>query len=111
MEWGDKVEWLQDVAEEDGEAPRALVERPDLPAHLQFAWAAFSELKTDRSEGFGGPGPVPFSAIDRYAARHGLTEIDDFERFVTTIRMLDGEYLAIIYAKIKAARSPPPANK
>lgn len=38
----------------------------------------------------GGAGPIPFEAIDRYAARYG---IDDFERFHRLIQAMDAVYL------------------
>lgn len=38
----------------------------------------------------GGPGSIPFDAVDRYAARMG---VDDFEEFWMLIRHLDGVYL------------------
>jgi len=37
-------------------------------------------------------GPIPFSAIDRYAGRYGIDGIDAFERFRELIRAMDDEY-------------------
>lgn len=41
-----------------------------------------------------GLGPVPWSAIDRYAERHGIDDPDEYERFVRLIRTLDAAFLA-----------------
>lgn len=43
-------------------------------------------LDTDRQDG-----PIPFSAIDRYARRYGLDEIDDFDAFAGIVSAMDAE--------------------
>ena len=63
-----------------------------VPEHLAFAWRAFWELSSDRSVGFG-VGPIPFTAIARYADRYGVGERDAFERFLELIRGMDAAYL------------------
>ncbi|WP_443136604.1 phage tail assembly chaperone [Methylobacterium sp. Leaf399] len=74
--------------------PRALLEQPDLWPHLQFASDAFSDLSSDRLIGaIGGCGPIPWSAIDRYAERYGIDNLDEFERFRRFIRGQDRVYL------------------
>lgn len=42
---------------------------------------------------FGGAGAVPFSAIDRYAARYGIEDLEEFDRFRRMIRAQDRAYL------------------
>lgn len=41
----------------------------------------------------GGAGSIPFSAIDRYAARYGIDDLDEFDRFRRMIRAQDRAYL------------------
>lgn len=41
----------------------------------------------------GGCGPIPWSAIDRYAERYGIDDLDEFERFRRFIRGQDRVYL------------------
>lgn len=60
-----------------------------LPAHLTVEWEAFWELGTDRAPGPNGSGPIPFTAIDRWADRHGIDDAEEFDRFVALIRALD----------------------
>lgn len=72
---------------------RALAERPTLRRDLQFVWNAFWRLSGDRHLGFGGAGPLPFTAIDRYATRYGLDASDDFDRFAALISAMDQAYL------------------
>ncbi|ODT50260.1 hypothetical protein [Devosia sp. 63-57] len=68
--------------------------------HLQFAWSAWWEVHTDRPMGMG-VGPVPFTALDAYAARFGVTGTDDFEAFRFLIRSLDGVYLKWVAERSK----------
>lgn len=58
--------------------------RPD----LAFTWRAFHDLSGDRQVGMA-VGRIPFTAIDRYAARFGIDARDDFERFMFLIRAMD----------------------
>ena len=69
--------------------PRALRERPALKRHLLPLWEAFHALAGDRQLGLV-VGPIPFAALDRYAARMGIADRDEFERFHALIRAMDG---------------------
>lgn len=70
---------MTDLAEETGEVPRALAERPVVHPHLEFEWRAFWALLSDRPA--GPHAAIPFSSIDRYAERYGIRGADEFERF------------------------------
>ncbi len=62
--------------------------------HLVFYWRAFNELSSDRPLGSsGGAGSIPWTAIDRYATRHGIGDPDAFDRFMSLIRAMDRVYL------------------
>jgi len=37
----------------------------------------------------GGAGPIPWTAIDRWAERHGVTDPDDFEDLVLYVQVMD----------------------
>lgn len=49
----------------------ALDKKPVLEPHLVHVWHDFWFLDRSRPLGFGGVGPIPFEAMDRYAARFG----------------------------------------
>ena len=40
-----------------------------------------------------GIGPIPWTAIDAYAARHGITDPEDFEDLEILVRAQDQAYL------------------
>lgn len=82
--------------------PPALRTRPDLWPHLAFVSNAFSELSSDRPLGaLGGVGPIPWSSLERYAARFEIEDLDEFERFARLIRAQDRVYLADMAEKQK----------
>ena len=66
--------------------------RTDPAPHLLVEWEAFGALSTDRPVAMER-GPIPWSAIDRFARRHHI-DGDGFERFHRLIRAMDVAYLA-----------------
>ena len=76
---------------------------PELDEGYRFAYEAFNALSTDRQVGFG-VGPIPWSAIDQFAQRYGIVDIDEFERLNYLIRVMDGVYLEDAAAKAKSKK-------
>jgi len=96
LDWGDKAAGIRAAAiERDGEVPPLpfLLTEPDLDPHLEFEFRAFNDLSRDRQSGFG-LGFIPWSSIDRYAARHGIDDADAFDRFAFLIFAMDDAYRA-----------------
>lgn len=62
-----------------------------------FAYAAFGELNTTRGTAFG-MGPIPWTAINDYAARYDITG-DFFDHFIFVIRVLDDAYLTAVNSR------------
>ena len=91
------------MAEEEGILPAALIAQPDIPEHLSFFWDAFWALNGDRPLGFSLPGPIPWTAIDRFAERSEVTDRDQFGRLVRLIRAMDGEWRAYMVEQLKKA--------
>ena len=75
--------------------------RADPHPHLLLEWEAFAQLSTDRPVGVTR-GAIPWTSIDRYAARHGI-EAEDFDRFCRMIRAMDAAYLAYLKDKPPSA--------
>jgi hypothetical protein len=67
---------------------------PDVPVEFQFAYLAFCALSGDREAGFG-QGPIRFTAIDAYARRYHVDDLDEFDQFAADIRLIDGIYLDV----------------
>jgi hypothetical protein len=57
-----------------------------------------------------GMGPIPFTAIDRYAARYGIDDLDLFDDFRSVIEGLDREYLALVEARRRASANSPASS-
>jgi hypothetical protein len=88
-------DWFSaEAAEGNPIAIKGLNSRPEIPAYLEFIWEAFWQLSGDRQYGaMGGVGPIPFSSLDRYADRYGVSDPDQFDSFVVMIRALDVAYI------------------
>lgn len=85
--------------------PAFMENRPELFEHLAFYSEAFHDLSPERQlPGLGGAGPIPWTAIDRYAERYGL-DLEAFERLRRMIRIQDRLYLQDVTEKAKAAAS------
>ena len=92
--YSDKEEWFYEEAKEgDPIALKGLASRPEIPDHLKFVWEAFWSLSGDRQVHMGGVGMIPFLAIDRYAARFGIEDADEFSQFFDALRAMDAAYL------------------
>jgi hypothetical protein len=73
-----------------------------IPERLISVWNAFFDLSGDRSIGFGSIGRIPFSAINAYAQRYRIDDIDRFERFSSLIRSMDAAFIEHHVKKSKA---------
>jgi hypothetical protein len=91
MTWGAKSSYLDALLEQGKPVPGEYLRRPRLHPQYQFYWDAFWELSSDRQVGMA-VGRIPFSAIDRYAERYGLAEVDEFDTFREIMRSLDAEF-------------------
>lgn len=80
--------------------PAAILARPALKRHLLPIWDAFHALAGDRQIGMG-VGPIPFVAIDRYAARFGIAGRDEFARFHALISAMDAAHQKHLAEKLK----------
>jgi len=94
LDWGAQAAKIRAAAiERDGDVPALpfLLNEPDLEPYLVFELGAFNDLTRDRQTGFG-LGPIPWSSIDRYAARFVIDDEQDFTRFVRLIFAMDDAY-------------------
>ncbi len=87
-------------AEEAGKKPNPDWFPPRLPSNLNFVWTAYQRLSTDRDS--MGSGAIRFSAIDAYAKRYGLDDVDTFERFISLVTIIDRIFFEIREEEEKA---------
>lgn len=76
------------------EPPEFIANAPQLLPGLELYFEAFQELSTCRPYiGLEGmPGPIPWTAIDRYGLAHGFEE-EGLDYLVSMVRALDDEFL------------------
>jgi hypothetical protein len=89
--WGHNSGFYDHLLEEGKPVPPDYLQRPRLHPALQIYWDAFWELSADRQIGMA-IGRIPFTAIDRYAVRYGIEEVDEFDTFRNVIRSMDAEF-------------------
>jgi hypothetical protein len=87
--------------------PQKFIDKPKLTPGLEFYWRAFWELSTCRAIGMS-EGPVPWTAMDRYALRYELEE-EDFDRFVLIMKGMDIVYIKI--RDVQRAKASKPVKK
>lgn len=79
---------------------------PGLALYLQ----AFEDLSSSRPNGgLGGLGVIPFEALDRYATRIGIDDLDAFDDLLRFVRALDDVYLD--WAADEAGRRSAPSSR
>jgi hypothetical protein len=82
--------------------PKFLRDRPVLLPGLELYYAAFMDLSTTRSIGFG-IGPIPITAIYEYADREDF-EPDTRQALFEHVRAMDTAFLRYHREKMEAAR-------
>jgi hypothetical protein len=70
---------------------------PEVPEEARFAYTAYHRLATDRDS--MGSRRIRYSAIDAYASRYGVKDIDEFDVFLSLITSLDQDYLELLSEK------------
>lgn len=70
--------------------------------HLWPIFDAWQALRGDRAMGQGCVGHIPWSSINAYAQRYGITDIDRFERLETLIQRMDDVYVEHVMGLLKA---------
>jgi hypothetical protein len=101
------MDMAEEAAAEGKPPPAALLARPELSDLSAVAWDCFQDLKWERDSGFGSVGHIPWSAIDRWADRHGIDSADQFTRLKCLVTALDEKWLDHIRA---ATPTPPPGG-
>lgn len=75
--------------------PEAIANAPELLEGLSFFYAAFWDVNTCRSLGFGAEGPIPWTAVRQWAEEHEL-EGDQRKDLFVYLEKMDGAYLKFV---------------
>lgn len=67
-----------------------MAQRVEVPERLMLFWVGWHDLSTCRPPSYSGVAPIPWTAVDAYAIRHGLSR-DEFDLLLIFIRHLDDE--------------------
>ncbi len=78
---------------------------PSLFMGLELFWEAYADLSTCRPVSFGGPLPIPWSAIRDYAEAHDFDE-EQAETLELLVRRMDSEFLKWHEAKYGSQSKP-----
>jgi hypothetical protein len=106
LEWGEQLEFLEDIERDTGKRPAALDRRvtPD-PANALF-WRAFQILSRARRSSFGGLSDIVLADILAYADLIGLKDYDLRSQLCRIIIDMDAAFLEWF-----RARKPKPKPK
>lgn len=93
LTFGPHQDQIAAAAEEMGQPiPETVSDRPEIRPDLEIYWEAYMDLNGTRASGFG-LGPIPWTALDRFAARHGLDDPEEFQNLKEIVWLVDKEYL------------------
>ena len=90
--------------------PDAIKNKPRLRPGLEVYYMAFWECSTDRQLGMA-EGPIPWTAINAWAIRHGFVGAEEFDRLVRIIKMMDVAYIEHRTKDVKKKAAEPIQSK
>lgn len=96
IQFGKYEEQIRKVAAQRGD-PNPFPDKPVLSSAFYFYWVAFQDLNSVRTAGFS-IGPIPWTAVDRYAHRHELSN-EEFDLLWAIISHVDNTYLGLLNEK------------
>ena len=93
------MKFLQDVAKDTGETPKALKDRPTLRDDLAHLMESFFELSAQRLVGETAQ-PLQISEVLAYVELLGIDSPIERERLFTMVRKLDAVFLEHVRATL-----------
>jgi hypothetical protein len=79
------------MADQTGHVSRALIDRVILQEEFVVFWDAFQDLRSTRCAGLS-LGPIPWTSIDRWAARHNIYD-EAFDMLCDCVQAMDMAWL------------------
>jgi hypothetical protein len=94
LQWGSSLEFLLDLAREQGVTPEPLLNRPELPEALWPVYNAFIILNRARGGNMAGEQPLRVSEMAAYFSLLGETNTEALGLYLRLLSDMDSEYLA-----------------
>lgn len=101
LEWGDKAEWLREVAPDSP----ALAAQPEIGKVEEFVWDMFWTLHAGRQVGMNGYQAIPLVEIMAYCALAGVGDPSDRMALVRLMQAMDRALLEVMAKKQERQRS------
>ena len=96
LTFGPQEQKIAAAAEEAGiDLPGTIGDKPEVREDLVLYWEAYLDLNGCRQIGFGA-GPIPWTAIDTYARRHGIRDPEEFTTLKELVTAIDRDYLKFL---------------
>ncbi|WP_125461484.1 hypothetical protein [Rhizobium sp. TAL182] len=99
LEWGDQLEFLEDIERDTGKRPAALNRRVMPEQGNALFWKAFQVLSKTRRPSFGGLSDIVLSDIQAYADLIGLKDFDLRSQLCRVIIDMDAAFLEWVRAR------------
>jgi hypothetical protein len=93
LQWGSKIDFLQQVAKDTGELPPALANRPSLTVWQYYFWEAYHIVSNSRSFHSAGVAGIPLSQILAYFEIYDIKDLELRNLYLYHIQRLDSAYL------------------
>lgn len=106
LEWGDKLEFLQDIERDTGKRPAALDRRVLPDQGNAFFWKAFQTLSKARRPAFEGVSDILIADILAYADLVGVRDLDLRGQLCRILIEMDAAFLDWL-----RARKPKPKQR
>jgi hypothetical protein len=95
VEYGERLGFLQKIAEREGRLPPALASRPTPESHALPYLAAFKRLHSSRMiRPDGSPCGIAMSEIESYSRMFGFDSFDDRLDLAHFVRVCDAVWMA-----------------
>lgn len=112
LTWGEKASALIQAAKDAGVPPPESAVPPPLPGYLEQYIRDFWVLSTCRQASMSGPGPIPWTALDQFAARNGYADdVVLYEDFMSYMMALDSEFIKVTGEEIERKQKQAEAQR
>jgi len=95
---------LEQARQQRGPIPQRILDAPELELGLEWAYQSYAKLTTCRSMGMECPGPIPWTAINDFCIREGISG-DEQDELEYLIGKMDEAYLKYVERSVGKSKS------